>query len=149
MRNKEARRDDGRTAAGFTLIELLVVIAIVGLLSTLVLVGTEYIRQRARDTKRVTDIQTIRKALEVMMTSNSHYPAVAVDTCITGSDAVSSALKAAAAIVQVPADPTPENVGDPSKCYLYKATDGTTYELQYVLESNSGVGAAGPHTVTP
>lgn len=48
---------------GFTLIELLVVIAIIGLLTSIVLVSIRGIGARARDAKRKSDLDQIRKAL--------------------------------------------------------------------------------------
>ena len=61
---------------GFTLIELLVVIAIVGLLASIVLVGLNIARVKARDTQRVANIQQIMKALEFYYNTNARYPAV-------------------------------------------------------------------------
>ncbi len=55
---------------GFTLIELLVVIAIIGILSTVVLVSINSARSRARDTKRMSDIKQIDKALQMYMLNN-------------------------------------------------------------------------------
>jgi prepilin-type N-terminal cleavage/methylation domain-containing protein len=51
---------------GFTLIELLVVIAIVGILATLGTFTYRYIQESARDTRRVNDVQSIKKAFAAM-----------------------------------------------------------------------------------
>jgi general secretion pathway protein G len=137
------------TRAGFTLVELLVVIAIIGLLSTIVVVGTNYARENARDARRVADIDTIRKALEIYINTNSRYPSIAADTCLTNSDAISTALKNAAAISQVPVDPLPAWASDAAHCFLYKASDGSTFSIRYELEINSKAGSAGQHWVSP
>ncbi len=50
---------------GFTLIEMLVVVAIIGLLSSVVVVGLSGARQKARDAKRLADIQQIMNSAEV------------------------------------------------------------------------------------
>lgn len=50
---------------GFTLIELLVVISVIGMLAGVVLVGTTGARAKARDARRMSDIDQIRRALEL------------------------------------------------------------------------------------
>lgn len=59
----------------FTLIELLVVIAIIGLLSSIVLVSMQDVREKARDAKRKQDISQIITALELYYVSHEEYPA--------------------------------------------------------------------------
>lgn len=67
---------------GFTLIELLVVIAIIGVLSSVVLASLNSARLKARDARRVSDAQEVRKALELYYDDYGRYPSN-VDT---GSD---------------------------------------------------------------
>lgn len=58
---------------GFTLLELLIVIGILAILATatvLVLNPAEYLRQ-ARDTQRVTDLESLKGALSLFVTSGS------------------------------------------------------------------------------
>jgi prepilin-type N-terminal cleavage/methylation domain-containing protein len=59
---------------GFTLIELLVVISIIGLLASVVLVALNSSRAKARDTKRVADLNQLRKALEIYYDKYNRYP---------------------------------------------------------------------------
>jgi prepilin-type N-terminal cleavage/methylation domain-containing protein len=55
-----------KSKGGFTLIELLVVIAIISLLSSVVFASLNSARAKARDAKRVSDLQQIRYALELL-----------------------------------------------------------------------------------
>ncbi len=139
----------GHRFQGFTLIELLVVIAIIGLLLTAAVASFSYVRERARDTKRVSDMKTMQKALEIYLTTNSRYPIAAADTCLTNTDGVSQALKNAGAMIEVPVDPYAPWVSDPTHCYLYKQNDGSNFQIVFTLERTSPVGQAGPHVVGP
>jgi len=60
---------------GFTLIELLVVISIIALLSSVVLSALQTARAKARDTKRVQDIQQLIRAVSLYASDNrGSYP---------------------------------------------------------------------------
>lgn len=59
---------------GFTLVELLVVIAIIGILATLLILQLGVARSRARDAKRIADVNQIRSALELYFDDNGTYP---------------------------------------------------------------------------
>jgi len=68
-----------KNLGGFTLIELLVVIAIIGILTTVTVVTLTSARRRARDTKRVADIQQMRSALLLYANTRAAFPEALVD----------------------------------------------------------------------
>ncbi len=59
---------------GFTLIELLLVISIIALMASVVLISLNKARSTARDTKRIADINQMRKALELYYLDYGVYP---------------------------------------------------------------------------
>ncbi|MEJ0072565.1 MAG: prepilin-type N-terminal cleavage/methylation domain-containing protein [Candidatus Saccharibacteria bacterium] len=59
---------------GFTIVELLIVIVVIGILATLVIVTFTGIQQKARDSKRKTDVAAIQAELESYYGSNNTYP---------------------------------------------------------------------------
>lgn len=59
---------------GFTIVELLIVIVVIGILATLVLITFTGIQQKARDSKRKTDLGAVQAALETYYSSNNSYP---------------------------------------------------------------------------
>lgn len=59
---------------GFTLIELLIVIAIIGLLSSVVFASLNSARKKARDARRLSDINQVQIALEMYYDKNNAYP---------------------------------------------------------------------------
>ena len=67
-------KSNSSTTAAFTLLELLVVIAIIGLLSSVVFASVSDMRAKARDTRRISDLNQIRQALEFFYDDNGHYP---------------------------------------------------------------------------
>lgn len=59
---------------GFTLIELLTVIAIIGILASIVVVAVNEPRKRGRDAKRISDLKSMKTALEMYYEQNQKFP---------------------------------------------------------------------------
>lgn len=113
---------------GFTLVELLVVIAIIGTLATLLLLQLGVARGKARDAKRVADINQVRTAIELYFDDNSaSYPAsdlVALSTDTTFTRYFNAAV------------PTKDPLNRP---YVYGwSADKLHYQLSAELENSSG-----------
>ncbi len=62
-----------KNTKGFTLIELLVVVAIIGILSSVVLASLNSAREKARDTRRKSDLKQIQNALELYYSNCGTY----------------------------------------------------------------------------
>lgn len=118
----------------FTLIELLVVIAIIGLLSSIVLVSTQGVRAKARDSRRLQDMRQIITALQLYNDKYERYPDISADGCCNswdqgpcGSDTTFiGALVTEGFMATVPTDPIG---GSGTDCYgygyyYYNCTDG-------------------------
>lgn len=105
---------------GFTLIELLVVIAIIGILIAVGSVSYQRAVKLSRDSKRKTDLEQIRQALETYRSENGTYPA---------SDSWDVDLESGFITVM------PE---DPDNPYTYSPNGAsTTYSLCATLESTT------------
>ena len=127
------------TKQGFTLIELLVVIAIIGILSTLAIIALGSARQKARDSKRVADINQISKALELCYSDNNSYP-----TIITPGQPIS--FGSTTYLSQVPSNPAPRTDGDCSSdnyTYAPSSDNKVGYTLNFCLGSATGSLAKG------
>lgn len=74
IRNSEFETQHSRKRAAFTLIEVLVVISIIVFLISIVTLSGSRARARARDARRVADINTIRDALVLHLSLYGSYP---------------------------------------------------------------------------
>ncbi|MBI4135810.1 type II secretion system protein [Candidatus Uhrbacteria bacterium] len=148
-----------RKKRGFTLIELLVVIAIIGILTTVASLSLLGARRRARDTKRVSDMQQIRNALVVYSNQRATYPPATSTTtaedielgraearCLDDSDAGFSASCADADRLQI-MQSVPFEQWNGSD-YLYRKTAAQEYEIDFVLEGGVGDLPGGNCTAT-
>ncbi len=134
-----AQRLSSTNSHGFTLVEILIVIAIIGILSSLLLPNFLGARERARDARRKSDIDAIRKGLELF--KNDQSP-VAYPTATSGRLPCAVPLPTTGASMgKVPCDPlgpTP---------YIYTSPVGSSnldYTLTACLEN-----AADPDRDTP
>ena len=59
---------------GFTLIELLVVIAIIVVLATMAMTSYKTANVKARNSRKMADLEQLRSALEMERTNNNVYP---------------------------------------------------------------------------
>lgn len=65
-----------RNDVGFTLVELIVVITIIIIVSAVAMVNYSGSSKKARDARRISDLEKIRMALEVVRQTGTTYPAV-------------------------------------------------------------------------
>jgi general secretion pathway protein G len=77
MQSLQKLRSLKKQQKGFTIVELLIVIVVIGILATLVIVTFSGIQQKARNTKRQTDINAIDGTVEAYYASNGYYPTLA------------------------------------------------------------------------
>jgi prepilin-type N-terminal cleavage/methylation domain-containing protein len=151
---------------GFTLIELLVVIAIIGVLATVILLSLNpgELLARGRDSTRIQDFATIRKAIDasiasseasiVLPTGNSAGNCRYSDsTCISSTTNRSSRgtgwlpINIASFVSILPIDPRQtnsaimtNNLGSTVNARYIFGTDGSTYRLATYLESRTNLG---------
>lgn len=62
---------------GFTIVELLIVIVVIGILALLVITTYSGIQQKARNSQRQTDAQSMQTQLEAFYSQNGYYPSLA------------------------------------------------------------------------
>ncbi|MBY0328880.1 type II secretion system GspH family protein [Patescibacteria group bacterium] len=127
-----------KSQKGFTLIELLVVIAVIGVLAAVVLSSLNTARAKARDAKRLQDMQTIRTALTMYHSDYGCIPVTSGTTCGPAQGIYSAAdagaweyssqggfmgfLETAGYLSKVPVDPINNMTGDstPAGTFSYK-----------------------------
>lgn len=132
---------------GFTLVELLVVIAIIAILFSITLVSYNDLQKKTRDTRRISDVNEFRKALDLYLISHGTYPATSEQIVIDrgASDTLSPALEGDGLISKTPTDV----VGISGYVYRYNS-DGKTYTITIKFETDSLQGhPAGDNSFTP
>jgi len=101
---------------GFTLVELMVTVSIISILVAIGIASYSSINKRSRDTKRKSDLEQVRSALEMYRAENGYYPSTGA-----GSETDVSNLTGTLSPTFIPALPL-----DPSNTspylYQYQAT---------------------------
>lgn len=140
---------------GFTLIELLVVVAIIAILALIVLLALNPVEmaRRSRDSRRLSDLGTIRRAIDLSLADNQMLSVTGVLTIDPSTDVADfdgNGLDISKYISVIPQDPvndgttsnvqvvltgcTTGSVAKDSMVYEY-ISDGDTYVIRARLES--------------
>lgn len=139
---------------GFTLVELLVVLAVLSIIGLVVMATLTESRARSRDSRRVSDIQTLHQALAMHLDSNQYYPIAGSSLpgmIINGTDSVSAVLRNNGILMVGLIDPRDgATAGSDVFHYYYYSSDGKTYTITYCLETESitGQSAGCGNTIT-
>lgn len=129
---------------GFTIVELLIVIVVIGILATLVIVTFTGIQQKARDSKRKTDLSAIQAALESYYSSNNTYPTLAH---LQDSSWISTNMKGFdTKALQDPKGSSGSTIGGTSSAtqYGYVVTAGDTSTFSTPTTCSDADGASNP-----
>lgn len=146
---------------GFTLVELLVVIGIIGIIAGVSVAGLGVVRAKARDTKRIEELNTLAKHLVSYAEQNSMLP---LTGCVVAGVSITDCAK--------PEDPAPAlpfdfaSYQDPSGAlrrnalcdnsssepcqYSVDKANPTADNFQFCLyleTDQSSFGKAGPHKI--
>lgn len=125
--------------SGFTVLELLVVIAIIAVIASIAFAGMNSARQKARDTRRVSDLGEIRKAIEMYVIANGRLPgSFGPGNCNGAGGCNSTEVQpwipglTDEYIAEVSADP----LNSVAYRYRYRSSGADEYELDASLESD-------------
>ncbi len=120
-----------KKALGYTLVEILVVLSIIAVMMAAAIVSYGSVTRKSRDSKRKSDIEQVRQALEMYRADNLTYPACTgmseVD-CLAGVTGFSTYLQT------VPTDPKASVTGF---TYYYERPSTTSYCLSMFSESET------------
>lgn len=107
---------------GFTLVELLVVISIISILVGMMGVAFNTQRAAARDTKRVAEVDALRKALEFFYTDNERYPSSGGGHWICMEESASFISDMENYLSMIPSDPLYPTEYEAGKKYCFYYT---------------------------
>ena len=111
---------------GFTIVELLIVIVVIGILALLVITTYSGIQQKARNSKRQSDVAAVQTQLEAFYQQGGYYPSLAD---MNSASWLSSNMKSLDQNALIdPSNPTQSKtlVASPTaKSYSYAVTDAS------------------------
>jgi type II secretory pathway pseudopilin PulG len=131
--------------SGFTLLEVASMIVIIAFIISATFVAFTSVRQKNRDTLRVTDVTQLQNALASYYRDNNAYPAA-----ITPGEVLT--VGGITYMTDVPANRVPTNDGScPSNPqYLYTQDgSGASYHIAFCLGTETSSLSAGTHYATP
>lgn len=102
-------RKQNINAIGFTIVELLIVIVVIAILATISVVAYKGIQQRARDAKRLQDIQAIASAMRMSYAEKGSYPTGNIYTADPNFKTSAFYTAISPYMQDVPTDPTEGN----------------------------------------
>lgn len=70
------RGELGKIKKSFTLVEILIVISIISIISAIIFVNVRSSQSRARDTRRVADLEALNNAIQMYYRENGHFPSL-------------------------------------------------------------------------
>jgi len=132
--NYELNSHHFKVKLGFTLIELLVVISIIAILITIIVATFGTTQAKARDSRRKTDLDALKKALELFKSDTkgaSKYPSnINTDSLVTPKY-----------IKEIPQDPSLSTVNGGNYFYVPAQANGTStcsIALDTTTEASTG-----------
>lgn len=117
---------------GFTLVELLVVISVIGVLMAVLVANFMGMRERARDTQKIQDLNAIRTTLRMYYNDNQNYPSSgkAVGVYCTSND--TDCLKLSVGSTYMP------SINGIGYSYAIIDASGESFRLKSSLEVGAG-----------
>ncbi|MFA4942477.1 MAG: FISUMP domain-containing protein [Patescibacteria group bacterium] len=127
----------------FTLIELLITIAIIAVITSISLISFSNVRQKGRDTQRLSDIKLIQKALEDYYRDEGTYP-----VSLTPGGSLIGSSSNTVYMRNIPQNPSPRSDGNcPDDNYSYELRD-TGYFIDFCLSESNIQASAGEKCAT-
>ncbi|KKQ47721.1 MAG: hypothetical protein US95_C0019G0013 [Candidatus Woesebacteria bacterium GW2011_GWB1_38_5] len=126
---------------GFTLIELLVVVAIIAILALIVLLALNPVEmaRRSRDSRRLSDIGTIRRAIDLALAdkqilTDTGGGSIVINTNTPVANIDGNNLDISKYLSVIPQDPVNDGTGDVVQVVMPDCTPGTTTKGGMIYE---------------